>query len=1080
MRTKIGTLVLTFIFLLTPFLQIIPSATASSTSAYGINRYSETNLSVKAIGAVLTSDYFSNALNVMTDGNKSSGANDANSWQDHTVQTSVYWGYTYNEVYNFNTLEFTAGLNNSNSGGWYSSEPKVQVHYNGQWVDVTNQTVTPSFPGDSTSSENTYTFTFDDTYGDGIRIIGDPGQAIGKDYAYINIRELGVYYKNYGTAPTRLLAPDPSIDYLVFPVYLDGRNGSETTLEEIEKFRSDMVSIDPDAKITWAMANNYVFDEHNRPQIAKVLQYVDQHGDEIAYGIGFANNTSLDDFKYQFNEFLYMYRYMAFPELHVGGTSGSMDVWTSIHEKYRPSSIITYSINQQQTTWVKDTYGINTFMGWTATQYNVDQLTGDGSPSLLPYYSDVNSTMVPAQTIARDSGSIMMNSITVDPIGSVYTSGASRWTIHPADPVSPGAYSQIETFKRYFDNSYHDQNTLNPLFMIFDINWIYRDSALKANWETERSFLVSEASHLNIVGTKEFSNLWSTGVGATNDQNTSVISFRGNGFTVPEGHTSDNRMTYLWSETKTERLILSKLDTDSKWTIIDFTDYDRIPSPLQITTDGVLTDVSYITGRNFKIARDAPLLDSEKARIQARLIDIGFLASVNELDPILTGILFTALEYSVLKDSTVSTVVQGDYSDGITGQALTSGVSYSSDNETIASVDSATGKVTGHAPGTAVITATSQGRTATTVAKVVAPAPAPPPPPPAPPTVESLASSLSSIQLQPLQTLDCVITAALSNHTSSNVTASAAWLSGNPAVASVVGGRVTGHTPGSTFIEAAYGGKSVTIQVTVAPATPVPPTPVTPTPSGTEGTSGTTVPSTTVISTPSSPSSPTVKPEEPKGEVQPEPASVFEKMVNVKDLVTGVTTNLHQNREVAFVDIVNNWAAPEIITAARLGYVAGYDDRTFRPNQAVTRAEFTTMVVQAFDFYPGSVELKVFKDTLHHWAEKSIEELSLVGVVRGYPDQTFRPDEYVSRAEIVEILSRIMNMNSLTAKGHAAAFKDVDHVWNRDKIRELAAVGIVNGKSVDRFDPLGKCTRAEAAALILRILKLQPEINEVL
>lgn len=1245
MRNKLVVRLLIFVLILGNCLQLPAPLYASSTPVYGINAYSEVNLAPLAEGAVYTYDYFGNAFNVMKDGNVGSEANDATSWQDHIQQTEVYWGLTFSKLYNFNTVDFTVGKLNSNSGGWYGSEPKVQVRYNSQWIDVTNQSVSPAFPDDPTSSEQTYTFTFDDMYGDAIRIIREPGQAPGVDFAYTNIRELAIYYRNYLPAPpTRTLTADSSKDYLIIPVYLDGKDGSGTTLEEIESFRYEMVSLDPNAKVTWAMTNNYMFDENNKPQIAKVLQYVDRYNDEIAYGISYANNMSLDNFQSMVNEFLYMYRYMAFPQYHESGTAGQPSVWQSIPVKYRPASVITNSINQQETAWMKDTFGIQTFMGWRATQYNVDQLTGDGSPSLLPYYSDIDSSMVPAQNDPRKNGTIMMNSVTVDPIGSRYTSGASRWTVHPADPLVADGYTQIETLKQYFENPYHDRNTLNPIFLTFDINSIYRDPDLKASWEAEMNYLLTQTDHLVIAGTKEFADLWASTVGTSNDANDYVISIRGNGVTF-DGHTSDEHTTYLWSETKTERLILSKLDSDTKWKVIDFTDYDGVPAPLPLTSQGSLEDVSYITGRNFKVAPTAPLMDWEKQRINVRLQEIGFTDSVDEIDFYLISVQFPTSNYSVFVDGNVSLHVQGQYSDAST-RTLTDGIAYSTSDVNVASVDGA-GILTGHAPGTVVVTATYMRKSATAVVTVLPPPASEPEPEPEPellgitssldtvqlrigqsataqlsaeytdgnivdvtddalwlsrnpavasvdqgritvnsegitvvdatyggktlsisvtgvktdisspgPELLGIASNLDTVRLTIGQSAMAQLTAEYTNGNIVDVTGDALWVTRNPAVASVDRGRITVNSAGTTVVDVTYGGKTLSISVTgVDPASDPEPTPVpellgitssldtvrltigqsttaqlsaeytdgsitdvagdalwvTRNPAVasvdqgriTANSAGTTVvdatyggktlsisvtgvaPSTTRSGTKRSGS--INQPEsEDDGEV-PAPGntapipidSVFDNIIDVDEMVARIRTNLNTGHVNSFTDISGHWAADDINTAARIGVVNGYDDNTFKPDHIMTRAEFTVMIARAFRFHEDEAPLANFTDITDNWAKNEIQRMSSLGILKGYPDQTFRPNQTISRAEMVEILCRILNLSLLPAD-QDIIFTDLGSNWNNDHVMRLAEAGIIKGKDTHKFDPSGSSTRAEAVTMIIAILEKQPMIKELL
>ena len=88
------------------------------------------------------------------------------------------------------------------------------------------------------------------------------------------------------------------------------------------------------------------------------------------------------------------------------------------------------------------------------------------------------------------------------------------------------------------------------------------------------------------------------------------------------------------------------------------------------------------------------------------------------------------------------------------------------------------------------------------------------------------------------------------------------------------------------------------------------------------------------------------------------------------------------------------------------GYITGYEDGTFRPGNFITRAEFATIAARFLD-KDYATEL-VFSDISGHWAEKYIESVATSHWVNGYEDGTFRPDRYITRAEAITIINRIL------------------------------------------------------------------------
>ena len=172
-----------------------------------VNVKSDTdNLAQTGLGrvAVFVADHFNNSLSIMTDGVKSN-ANSADS-QNGQLKAADYWGISFSEVYGFNQVNYTSGINVAD-GGWFTSGLSVQVRQNDSWVEVTNLVVSPVYPYDqSASGGNTYTFTFDDTWGDAIRVHGTPVQVGGTTFAFTTISELEIFYKADDGATTPTLA----------------------------------------------------------------------------------------------------------------------------------------------------------------------------------------------------------------------------------------------------------------------------------------------------------------------------------------------------------------------------------------------------------------------------------------------------------------------------------------------------------------------------------------------------------------------------------------------------------------------------------------------------------------------------------------------------------------------------------------------------------------------------------------------------------------------------------------------------------------------------------------------------------
>ena len=103
----------------------------------------------------------------------------------------------------------------------------------------------------------------------------------------------------------------------------------------------------------------------------------------------------------------------------------------------------------------------------------------------------------------------------------------------------------------------------------------------------------------------------------------------------------------------------------------------------------------------------------------------------------------------------------------------------------------------------------------------------------------------------------------------------------------------------------------------------------------------------------------------------------------------------------------DRWSAEAIFAMADGDFLKGYPDGTFDPAKPVTRAEFATIISR---FYKDVLKANHvdFKDIGGHWAEEYIKDASSLALIEGYEDGTFKPDAYVSRAEAVTIINRIL------------------------------------------------------------------------
>lgn len=147
-------------------------------------------------------------------------------------------------------------------------------------------------------------------------------------------------------------------------------------------------------------------------------------------------------------------------------------------------------------------------------------------------------------------------------------------------------------------------------------------------------------------------------------------------------------------------------------------------------------------------------------------------------------------------------------------------------------------------------------------------------------------------------------------------------------------------------------------------------------------------------------------------------------------------------------------------------FVTGYEDGTFRPGQAVSRAECAKMLSFVFKSDDKNENVSVFYDlSSDHWAYDSITTLVSNGVFGGFSDGSFKPDKPMTRAEFCAVIARILD-----EKGEgSAAFNDTANHWAKNDINALYSKNIVGGYPDGSFKPNNFISRAEAVVAINRI-----------
>ncbi len=165
-----------------------------------------------------------------------------------------------------------------------------------------------------------------------------------------------------------------------------------------------------------------------------------------------------------------------------------------------------------------------------------------------------------------------------------------------------------------------------------------------------------------------------------------------------------------------------------------------------------------------------------------------------------------------------------------------------------------------------------------------------------------------------------------------------------------------------------------------------------------------------------------------------------------------------------FSDITNHFAKDEILQVTADGIMKGQGETLFAPTAPLTRAEAAAICTRLLNLSSGKMSFSDVPKT--HWAYEAIQKASNAGIMIGYPDGTFRPEEAVSRAEMTELLARMIEKTY----AQDTDFSDVgeDH-WAKEEIASLARMGILTGYPDGTFRPDNKINRGEAAVILQRM-----------
>ena len=190
------------------------------------------------------------------------------------------------------------------------------------------------------------------------------------------------------------------------------------------------------------------------------------------------------------------------------------------------------------------------------------------------------------------------------------------------------------------------------------------------------------------------------------------------------------------------------------------------------------------------------------------------------------------------------------------------------------------------------------------------------------------------------------------------------------------------------------------------------------------------------------------------------------------------TSTFDRLQKYRFTDVPSNfWAYESITKMTKEGLMSGYRNGTFKPNDPLSREEAASLFSNMIGDTPSIMLASSFSDiTSDRWSSLAIESVARANIISGYGDNTYRPEQYMSRQEFAVVANKFLHYQGYRTEDPTALdtihFSDQKFIapWAQSSVRELALLGFINYSTIGLFNPEKYITRAEAAEITYRLL----------
>jgi hypothetical protein len=170
-------------------------------------------------------------------------------------------------------------------------------------------------------------------------------------------------------------------------------------------------------------------------------------------------------------------------------------------------------------------------------------------------------------------------------------------------------------------------------------------------------------------------------------------------------------------------------------------------------------------------------------------------------------------------------------------------------------------------------------------------------------------------------------------------------------------------------------------------------------------------------------------------------------------------------------DVKGNWAEKQLTNWLDKGLISGYSDGSFKPNNTITRAEFIVLVNKAYHFdNQASISFKDVKKG--DWFYSEVAKAKAAGYISGYQDGTIHPNAVISRQEAAVVLAKLAKLDtSINTAIDPMQIKDASTLtWSKGAVAVVVKKGYMKGYPDLTFKPNHSITRAEAVVALAKVV----------